>query len=179
MGTIIGVECSDGAVLAGDTLRTQDNVVAGTGNEKVFGYDSMAVAAEGPYSGIDEFARKFEAELRQYRTEKEAEAMKIDRFARVASTIAQSADVDVIVSARDEDGVAHIRQVSRDGGILSDPVAAVGSGAEIAIGNLESADRDIGLDEAEELVRETLEVVAERDTETGGEFDVRRVENES
>lgn len=179
MGTIIGVECKDGTVLAGDTLRTQDNVVTGTEAGKVFSYDSMAVAVEGPYSGVDEFARKFEVELRQYRTEKEAESMEIDRFARVAATIAQSTDVDVIVSARDEDGIARIRHVSQDGGILSDAVAAVGSGAEIAIGNLESADLDIGLDEAEELVQETLEVVAQRDTETGGEFEFQRVESES
>lgn len=176
MGTIAGVECANGVVIAGDKRAMSGGTVTSETAENVYEYGEVGVAVIGDRGGTDEFARQFEANVRKFRTE--GESASITKLANVAADITEETGVDVIVAARDDDGTARIREVGSDGSVLDDSIAARGSGATVALGNLETADLDVDVDEAEALLRETLTAVAERDTETGDEIDVWVLENE-
>lgn len=170
MGTIIGFECDGGAVLAADSTLVRGDTVVSRSADHLFAFDGVGAAVVGSPGGVDAFEREFDAELRSYRTEKGEPSL--DAVERMAATVAESAGVDVLLAARDAEGVARIREIHRDGSALEDPLGAMGSGAELALGALEPADRDVPVSEGETLAREVLEAVAERDPSTGGDVDV-------
>lgn len=177
MSTVIGFECDGGAVLAGDRTLVRSGSIASRSTDHVFEFGDVGAAVVGSPGGLEEFERELDAELREYRTERGEPS--IDAVERIASEVTQSAGVDAIVAVRDDDGVARVRAVSSDGSVLRDPVAALGSGSELALGRLEGADRDVPPDNGESLAREILETVAERDTETGDDVDLWRLEDAS
>jgi proteasome beta subunit len=170
MGTVVAIETAAGAVLAADKRTLRRGTVT-EGPKRVFDLDGAGAAAVGDQGDVDEFGRRLESEVRSDRTERDRK-VNVDRLARVAAEVASAAGVDAVVAAHDEDGVARIRQVDDEGAVLEGPFVALGSGAQIATGRLEGADRDRALDAAEDLARETLETVAERDPETGEEITV-------
>lgn len=171
MGTVVAIETSGGAAIAGDKLATRGGTVTSGSADRVIDLDEAGAGAIGDQGDIDEFRRRLEAELRRDRMERDRE-VDVDRLARVAAEIAEDVGVDAVVAARDDEGVARIRQVDVDGGILEGPVVALGSGARIAMGRLEAADRERALRSTEEFVRDVVETVAGRDTDTGEDVDL-------
>ncbi|WP_227356689.1 20S proteasome subunit A/B [Haladaptatus salinisoli] len=175
MATVLGIATPEGAVLAGDRRETSGGSVESEAVRRVFDYDFAGAAVVGEVGGIQEFDRRFEAELRSHRVETD-ERMTVDRVARTASDIVEAVGVDALVVARDSEGEIHLREIGSDGRVLSTDAAALGSGASIAFGRLEGADTDEGLDAVEELARETLRVVAQRNPDTGTDIDAFRLE---
>lgn len=176
MSTVIGIECAGGVVLAGDRTLIRGGSVASRSKQRVFDLGDVGAAVVGESGGIDEFERRLDAERREYETE--GRALSIDPLERIASDLAGELSVEALVAGRDEEGVARLRTVGGDGGTLDDPTAALGSGAELAFGQLEGVDADATLDEAESTAREIVATVAERDGETGEEADVYRLSSE-
>jgi proteasome beta subunit len=175
MSTIVGVECTDGTLLAADRLLVQEGRVESTSRERLVVVDDAAGAVcTGPAGGVDEFVRRFAQEVRSYRTERGE--MGIDPVASRAASIAADESVDVVVAAHDEDGDAQLRAIGRDGSALDDSPAARGSGAPMLLGALDVDDVD--LETAETQVREAFEAVADRDPKTGDEIDVWRLPDE-
>lgn len=176
MSTVVGFESAEGVVLAGDRYAVRGGRVVGRERPHVFdlGVEGYGVAAVG--DDLDGFERRVDAELRRYRTEREEPS--VEAFAQLVAGVTEETAVDAIVAARADDGTAHIRTVDRDGSVLVDEFAARGTGANFALGRLEAADRDVGLDEAVELARETVETVARRDALTGETVDVWRLAGE-
>ena len=145
--------------------------------EKLFQFDGIgAVSVDGP-GAVQQFFRDLEAELRTLSV-REERTIGIGRLERIAADRARANEVSAIVAARDEDGIARMRAIDSEGSVLEDPFAARGSGAELAIGTLEAADRDVDLDSAESIVRDALEGVSERDTETGEKIDTWRLSDD-
>lgn len=166
MGTVVAIETTGGAAIAGDRLATRGGTVTSGSAERVFDLDAVGAGAVGEEGDVDAFRRRLDAELRSERMERHRE-IDVEVLARIAAEIAGDVGVEAVVATRDEEGVARIRQIGPDGSVLPGPVVALGSGAPIALGRLEAADRDRDLDATEELVRETVETVAERDADTG------------
>jgi len=177
MATILGVEVDGGAVLAGDRLRTEGGTVKSENERHVFDFGAVGAAAVGDAGGVDEFERRLRSEVSDHETQ-HGNPMSVTRLANVASDLAEELGVEAVVAARDEDGVPRIRAVDADGGVLTDPTAALGSGAQFAVGLLDGADRSVSLDAAEELLRDALDTAAERDTGTGETVDVYRLGDE-
>lgn len=175
MGTIVGVAAAGGVVLGGDRLTTDGSTVTGR-TERVWDLEDVTAAAVGPSGDVDVFRRSFEAELNRQRTE--AGALSLQRVANVAAERARDEGVDALVAARDGDGVARLREIGSDGSVLETEATARGSGTQVAVGALESGSAG-SLDEAEDLVREALAAAGGRDAETGDEFDVVRLADES
>ncbi|WP_380679508.1 20S proteasome subunit A/B [Salinigranum sp. GCM10025319] len=177
MATIVGVRCRDGVVLAGDRLRVRDGRVESRNRQHVFDFDLDGDAVGGATVGsdVDRFADRFGGELRSYRLERGP--VPLAAVERIGSDVASETGCEAIVAARDrdedEDGRAALRAVYPDGSTLSDPPMALGSGASLALGQLEAADLDaMSVDDCESFLRETFEAVAERDPGTGDEVDV-------
>ncbi len=178
MGTVVAIETTGGAAIAGDELATRGGTVTGGGADRVFEFDGAGAGAVGDESDVDEFRRRLDAELREKRMDRDRE-VDVDLLARIAAAVAEDVGVDAVVAARDDDGAARIRQVDADGGVLPGPVVALGSGAPVALGRLEAADRDLDLRATEDLLAETLATVAERDADTGGDVDRWSLPSES
>ena len=177
MSTIAGVECAGGAVLAADRTVARGGSVASREKERTFDLDGCGAVALG--DDVDAFGRELENEVRSYTTDR-GDEMRMTPFASVASDLAESHGVEAILAARDGDGVARIRAVDASGGVVEDPVAARGSGAAFALGQLEGLDAaDLSLDEAVTEVTGLFAAVAERDAETGDEIDVYSLESDA
>lgn len=170
MSTIIGFECADGSVIAGDRSVIHDSRVVSTNQQRVFDFEACGIAVLAGTRGVDAFRRSFEDKVRSYRHEHDG--LTLDAAERIASDVADREHGEVVLAVRDDDGQARIRTVYSDGSVTADEVTAQGTGAALALGRLETADRDLGLDEGEELARDVLATVAERDAATGDEADV-------
>lgn len=170
MGTVVGVRFEDGVALAADRRATDGNTVRSDELGKLFTFDAAGAGAAGSASAIQEFGRRLEDELRRLRSRENREPS-IAALERLAGDVASETGAEAIVAAR-EGGVASLRAIDAEGGAVEDAVLALGTGAQIALGQLEGFDRDANVEEAAETLEDVLEAVAERDAETGGEVDV-------
>lgn len=174
MGTIVGLRVDDGVTIAADRRATSGGTVRSDTVRKLFDYDAAGAVATGDPGEIEEFGRSLDAEIRRLQT-RQGTTIRIPALERLASDLAAETGVEAVVAARNPDLVAELRAIDTTGGVVSDPVVARGSGAQVALGHLDGADLDIALDEAESLVEGAFEAVAERDTATGDEIDVWRL----
>lgn len=81
------------------------------------------------------------------------------------------------MAAHDADGIVRLREVGAEGQIFESTTVALGDGAELAAGQLETIDQALDIDETATAVADIIEVVAERDTTTGGDVDVWSLAN--
>jgi proteasome beta subunit len=169
MGTAIGLECAGGAVLAADRVVTRGGSVLSRSTDKLFTFETVGTAGVGDRNGLDRFEREFDAAVRSYRTERGDPTG--DAVIRMTSRVAAEAGVDVLVVARDG-GQARLHTASADGSTLGEEYDAIGTGAQLALGQLESLDRDIDLSTAASTAEEVLATVSQRDPATGAEADV-------
>lgn len=174
MATILGIEVDGGAVLAGDRRRTEGGTVSSESESHVFDFGEVGAAAVGGAGDVDEFERRLRSEVSDHET-RTGEPMSATRLANVAADVVGELGVEAVVAARDENGVPRVRAVGADGGVLTDAAVARGSGAQVAVGILDGSDRGVSLDAGEQLLRDTLDTVAERDTGTGEDVDTYRL----
>lgn len=167
MPTVITFECEGGAIVAADRTVVRGSTVASTAAGRLLDYDDCGGAA---VDDPDEVRRKLDAEVRAYRLDHDR-SPGIEPFTRLAVEVVRDVGTDGVVLARDAEGPASVRAVYADGSVIEDDPLALGSGAELALGQLEAAP-DLALEEAEEFAREVLAGVAERDPRTGEDVDV-------
>ena len=171
MGTIVGVRSLDGVVLAADRRVVTDGTVRSDDVQKLHEFDAAAVALEGSPGDLQAFARQLRSEIDRLETSQET-AIRITALERLVSRLAEETAVEALLSARDADRIARLRSIDGTGGAYEETVAAWGSGAQLALGRLETLDADVPLDEVELLLRETFDAIAERDSTTGTSVDV-------
>jgi 20S proteasome alpha/beta subunit len=171
MGTVVALESRGGVAIAGDRLAVEGETVASQRARRVFDFGTVGAGVVGETGDIQAFRRRLEDELRTVRTDNEGE-VGIDKLARIAARQAREANVSAAVVTRDSDGIARLREVGPDGQVFENSLVALGVGAELAFGQLEAIDPDIGADEAASAVADILEIVAKRDTSSGDDIDV-------
>jgi proteasome beta subunit len=176
MGTVVALESQDGVVIAGDSQAVTEENVTSKDVERVFDFDGVGAGVVGNTGDVQEFRRQLENELRSSRVE-HGEDVEIDKLARIAARHARSANVTAVVATRDSDGTAHLRQVGSEGEVFDTTPIAIGSGAEIAFGRLETVSSARNTDEAESIAADTLEAVGERDADGGGEIVIWSLQN--
>lgn len=167
MPTVVAFETSDGAILAADRLVVSNNTVSSRNADRIAKFEHCGAAA---IAKPDEFRRELDGKLRSYRTDHD-EAPGIEPFTRMATVVAKEVGTDAAVAARDKNGTVQVRAVYADGSVIDDSPVALGTGAELAFGQLETGTPN-SLDSGETFVRELIEGVADRDTRTGDTVDV-------
>lgn len=177
MGTVVAVETDGGAAVAGDSLATHDGTVTSKHVDHVFDFEGVGAAATGDRTGVNEFERELGAKLRSERIDSDG-SLGLDRVVALAREAAEMAEVEAVVVARDGDGVARVRRVGATGAVTEGPVVALGTGAAVALGVVEDADRSGDAEAAAKLVRDAVEAAADRDAETGGEIEVWTLPND-
>lgn len=176
MSTIVGLEIDGGALIVGDRTVERGGTRVGDTVRRVFDFEDAGAAAVGDPGEIPAFERRLDAEIRASRTERE-ERIGIHRLAHISSPIADALDIDAIVSAYDDESVARIRSVGRDGSILGETPIAFGTGAPIALGRLDEIDRADELAAVEKRVRGLFDAISKRDPKTGTDVDTWTLES--
>jgi len=175
--TAAGIRASDGIVLAAERRLAYGGYVLSKSAKKVVKInDRMAMAAAGLFADIQALSRIIAAEIR-YRETLISTEMSVKAVAKLLSAIMYSYKYypfisEVLLGGRDIEGF-HLYVLDPVGSVIEDNYAAVGSGATIAIGIIESEYRpDIKIEEAEKIVVKAIRAAASRDVSSGDGIDV-------
>jgi proteasome beta subunit len=170
--TTIGAVCSDGVILASEKRVSYGYMVMSKVGKKVFKItDKMGAACAGLVSDMQVLVREIEAYAKLFNLDA-GRPMPVKSAAKVMSNMLFSRRLaplitQTIVGGIDEDG-ASLYVLDVLGSVIPDKYAAVGSGAEIAIGVLEERYKDgMTTEEAKELVVKAIKSAVRRDIMSG------------
>ena len=170
--TTIGAVCSDGVILASEKRVSYGYMVMSKVGKKVFKItDKMGAACAGLVSDMQVLVREIEAYAKLFNLDA-GRPMPVKSAAKVMSNMLFSRRLaplitQTIVGGIDEDG-ASLYVLDVLGSVIPDKYAAVGSGAEIAIGVLEERYKDgMTTEEAKELVVRAIKSAVRRDIMSG------------
>jgi len=172
----VGVVCTDGVVLASEKRVSYGSMVLSRTGKKVFKVtDRIGVACAGLVSDMQVLARQMEAYANLFNLDA-GRPIPVRSAAKLLSNLLFNQRMlplitQTIVGGLDEEG-AGLYVLDVLGSVLPDKFAAVGSGAEIAIGVLEEAYRDgMSMKEARALVTRAVKSAVSRDIMSGDGLD--------
>ncbi len=175
--TTVGIVCKDGVVLASEKRVSYGYTVLSKAGKKVFRItDNIGAACAGLVSDMQIMVREVGAYARIFELDH-------GRPISVRSTAKLMANMlfrrrlmpyitQTIIGGLDEDGPC-IYCLDALGSVIPDKYATVGSGAEIAVGVLESEYRDdLTVKEGKELVVKAVKSAIARDVASGDGIDI-------
>jgi len=181
--TTIGVVCSDGVILASEKRVSYGYMVMSRVGKKVFKLtESIGAACAGLVSDMQILVREVEAYANLFKLDA-GRPISVRSAAKVMSTLLFSRRLvplitQTIVGGMDEEG-ASIYVLDVLGSVIPDKYAAVGSGAEIAVGVLEQGYKDnMSVKEGRDLVTRAIKSAISRDIMSGDGVDFLTVTKE-
>jgi len=181
--TTIGVVCSDGVILASEKRVSYGYMVMSRVGKKVFKIaDKIGAACAGLISDMQILVREVEAYARLFELDTKR-PIPVKSAAKVMSNILFGRRMgplitQTIVGGMDDEGPSlYVLDVL--GSVLPDKFAAVGSGAEIAVGVLEEGYKEnMPVKEAKELVFRAVKSAVSRDIMSGDGVDFLTITKE-
>jgi len=174
--TTIGVVCTDGVLLASEKRVSFGYLVMSRVGKKVFKVtDRIGAACAGLVSDMQILIREVEAYANLFKLDANR-PMSVKSAAKVMSNLLFSRRLfplitQTIVGGIDEEG-ASLFVLDVLGSVIPDKYAAVGSGAEIALGVLEQGYKDdLNVKEARDLVTRAIKSAVSRDVMSGDGVD--------
>ncbi len=181
--TTVGVVCSDGVILASEKRVSYGSFVMSRVGKKVFKITKrIGAACAGLVSDMQILIREVEAYSKLFRLDA-GRPMPVKSAAKVMSNLLFSRRLvplitQTIVGGMDEDG-ASIYVLDILGSVIPDKYAAVGSGAEIAVGVLEEGYKEnMSIENAKDLVVRAVKAAVSRDIMSGDGIDFLLITNE-
>lgn len=176
--TALGIKAEGGVVLAADKRMSYGGFILSRNAKKVHSItDRVGIAIAGFYADMHGLIKILEAEIRYYETTNGV-VMPLRSVAKLLSAILYSNKffpyyVEAIVGGINGDGKPRIYVLDPVGAITEEDYIAVGSGATMALGVLESEYReDITLEQAEDLAVRAMKAAIARDSSSGDGIDV-------
>ena len=170
--TTIGVVCTDGVILASEKRLSYGYLVVSRVGKKVFKItDRIGAACAGLVSDMQILVRQVEAYSNLFELDTKR-PIPVRSAAKVMSNLLFSRRLvplitQTIVGGIDEEG-ASLYILDILGSVIPDKYAAVGSGAQIAVGVLEEGYKeDMTVKEARELVVRAVKSAVSRDIMSG------------
>ncbi|MEM3864565.1 MAG: archaeal proteasome endopeptidase complex subunit beta [Nitrososphaerota archaeon] len=181
--TTLGIKGRDAVVLAAEKRLTYGYFVVSKTVRKVFQITSKIGAACAGFIGdMQNLIRDAQAEINLYRFMYQREP-EVRTVAKVLSNYLFSSRffpylAETIVGGFDETG-GHILVLDPLGSIIEDDYAVVGSGAEIAIGVIETSYKpEMDTDELRELAAKAIRASIARDAASGNGIDILIITND-
>lgn len=181
--TTVGVVCSDGVVLASEKRVSYGYLIMSRVGKKVFKVtDRIGAACAGLVSDMQILIREVEAYANLFKLDANR-PIAVKSAAKVMSNLLFSRRLfplitQTIVGGIDEEG-ASLYVLDVLGSVIPDKYAAVGSGAEIALGVLEQGYKDgLTVKEARDLVTRAIKSAVSRDVMSGDGVDFLYVTKE-
>lgn len=175
--TTVGIVCSDGVILASEKRVSYGNFVLSRVGKKVFKIsDHIGAACAGLVSDMQILAREVGVYANLFKLEV-GRPISVKAAAKVMSNLLFSSRLlpyitETIIGGVDEEGPS-IYVLDILGSAIPDKYAAVGSGAEIAIGVLEESYRDgMTVEEGRELAIKAVKSAISRDAMSGDGIDL-------
>jgi len=174
--TTVGVVCSEGVILASEKRVSYGSLVMSRVGKKVFKItDRIGAACAGLVSDMQILIREVEAYANLFRMDARR-PIAVKSAAKVMSNLLFNRRLvpfitQTIVGGMDEEG-ASIYVLDILGSVIPDKYAAVGSGAEIAVGVLEEGYKEnMNIKEAKDLVVRAVKSAVSRDIMSGDGID--------
>ncbi len=181
--TTLGVVCSDGVILASEKRVSYGYMVMSRVGKKVFKIaDRIGAACAGLVSDMQILVREVEAYAKLFELDAKR-PMPVKSAAKVMSNLLFGRRLvplitQTIVGGMDDEGPS-IYALDVLGSVLPDKFAAVGSGAQIAIGVLEEGYKEnMPVEEAKELVFRAVKSAVSRDIMSGDGVDFLTITKE-
>ncbi len=175
--TAVGLRVKSGVVVAAEKRISYNGYIISHRGKKVFRIsDRMVMAAAGLFADMQRISRIVSAEIR-YRELLSSVPMKVRAAAKLLSAILYNHKSspfysEILFAGVDEEG-PHLFILDPVGSVIEDKYAAIGTGATIAIGIIESEYReDMELDKATDLVVKAIRVAVSRDAVSGDGIDI-------
>ena len=175
--TTLGMVCKDGVVLASERRVAWGTFVLSKAGKKVFKIaDKIGVACAGLMSDMQMIAHTMEAQAALYVLDMRKQ-MPVKAAGKLLSNVLFERRFaplfsQTIIAGVDDNGP---RMFILDplGSLIEDKYAAVGSGAQIAVGVLEAEYKDdITVEQGKEMVAKAIRSAAERDAGSGNGVDI-------
>lgn len=179
-GTVLGLTTSEGVLVAADTRASSAAAVSSEDVQKLSQVHPTAVLGSSSDPGaVQSFVRTLRADADRYETAKE-EPMDIPTLATVAATeLREHSMPDVTLLLGGVDDSPHVCTIRREGGVLSDEYAAIGSGRDVVYGVLDAdAPQSPSMPAARRVAGRAIESAVERDTRTGVGVQVAEITEE-
>ena len=180
--TTIGLVIKNGVILASEKRVTYGYALISKSGKKVFKItDRLGIACAGLIADMQAISRILAAEVRLYELEN-GRIMPIRSVAKLLSVILYNNRnmpyiAETLVGGVDEEG-PHLFVLDPWGSVIEDKYAALGSGARIAIGIIESEYKDqLSEKEGEELAIKAIKTAIGRDAISGDGIDLLTITN--
>ena len=180
--TTIGVVCKDGVILAAERRVTYGYFVMSKSGKKVFKIaEKIGAACAGIVADMQILTREVGAYLNLYTYERE-QSVTVRTAAKLMGSMLFERRyfpylAQTIVGGMDEAG-PKLFVLDPLGSVIEDKFTAVGSGAEIAMGLLETDYKDgMAVDDAKGLVRKAVKAASARDIGSGEGIDMLIITN--
>ena len=175
--TTVGVVCRDGVLLASERRYSYGTFVMSKVAKKVFQVsDNIGVACAGIIGDMQVLAREMLAYMNLYQFERGRKGT-VRNAAKLLANILSSRRLfpylaQTIIGGMDN-GKPGLYVLDPIGSVLEDKFSAVGTGAEIAMGVLESDYRDgLSVEEAKLVVMRAIKSAIARDISSGDGIDL-------
>ncbi len=175
--TAVGLRTKDSVILAAERRIAYGGFVMSKSGRKVFLIkDSYGLAFAGLFADIQTLKRIMTLQIHDYEIEN-SRKMSVKSAVRLLSVIMYQYKFmpflsEVIFGGIDEEG-PHLYVMDSLGSVIEDDYAAIGTGAPIAIGIVESKYRkDLSPEEAKELALNAIKAAISRDATSGDGIDV-------
>jgi len=175
--TTVGIKCSNGVILASERRMSYGGYILSKRIKKVFKItDKLAVAFAGLFADMQALARFLKAEVKFYELTA-SKPMNVKSVAKILSIILYSQKYmpylsETLVGGIDNEG-SHLFILDPLGSVIEDDYAAIGTGAPIAIGIIESLyKKEIDLDDGKKLAYRAVKAAIERDAASGDGIDL-------
>ena len=174
--TSVGIKTKDGVVLASEKRVSYGGFVMSKVGRKVFLIkDRYGMALAGLFADIETLMRLMKIQIHQYEIEN-GRKLSVKSAARLLSVILYQYKYmpflsEIIFGGIDEEG-PHLLVMDSLGSLIEDNYAAIGSGAPIAIGIIESNYKDnLSPEEIEKIAVESIKAAIKRDVTSGDGID--------
>ncbi len=176
--TAVGLRGRDFVVLAAEKRVSYGGFVVSRAGKKVFKItDYLGIACAGLFADMQAISRILAAEL-EYQKLVSGKAPSVQASARLLAVILYANKFfpfvsEILVGGIEADGTTRLYVMDPLGSLIEDDYAAIGSGAQVAIGVLEQGyRRDMSLDDAKKLVMAAVRAAIERDAISGDGIDM-------
>ena len=175
--TAIGLRTKDAVILAAEKRVSYGGFIMSRAGRKVFLIkDRYGVAFAGLFADIQTLKRLMNVEIHSYEIEN-GRPITVRSAARLLSVILYQYKLmpflsEVIFGGIDSEGV-HLYVMDSLGSLIEDDYAAIGTGAPVAIGIIESRyKKDMKVEDAEQLAIDAVKAAISRDAVSGDGVDV-------
>ena len=176
--TAVGVRGKDFVILGAERRVSYGGYVASKAGKKVYKVtDYLGMALAGLFADIQAITKMLKANIDYYNLVV-GKRISIRAAAKLLATMLYSYKYfpffsEVLIGGIDLEGEPRLYVMDPLGSLIEDDFAALGSGAPIAIGVLETRySKDMGVEDAKKMVIDSIRAAIERDALSGDGIDI-------